>query len=276
MAKRETLPFQRLLTLYKQEGLLHRIVSTEYAHTIVLKGGLLFYQLHGIVSRPTKDIDLLGLGEGDSPEALQAVLVAAARIALEDGLEFDADSTVVEPIRGQAEHTGVRGFITSYLGQARTRLQIDMGFGDVIDGGAVERPYRTLLGNRDFSMSTYSEEAAAGEKLEAVVSLGTINSRYKDLYDLYDLLILSNVDESKIANAAAKTFMNRRTTVPITPRSLTDERWTSDEMNDDWDRFLKRINEGSPSFVTLRDELLPRLRRVYAAARERVQDRDSV
>jgi hypothetical protein len=29
IAKREKVPFQRLLTLYNQEGLLHRIVSTE-------------------------------------------------------------------------------------------------------------------------------------------------------------------------------------------------------------------------------------------------------
>jgi hypothetical protein len=30
IAKKEKVPFQKLLTLYNQEGLLHRIVSTEY------------------------------------------------------------------------------------------------------------------------------------------------------------------------------------------------------------------------------------------------------
>ncbi len=43
IAKQEDISFQRILTLYKQEGLLHRIVSTEYEDSIVLKGGLLFY-----------------------------------------------------------------------------------------------------------------------------------------------------------------------------------------------------------------------------------------
>jgi hypothetical protein len=56
IAKKEKVPFQRLLTLYNQEGLLHRIVSTEYMDKVVLKEGLLFYQLQGVVSRPTKDI----------------------------------------------------------------------------------------------------------------------------------------------------------------------------------------------------------------------------
>jgi hypothetical protein len=38
IAKKEKVPFQRLLTLYNQEGLLHRIVSTEYMDKVVLKG----------------------------------------------------------------------------------------------------------------------------------------------------------------------------------------------------------------------------------------------
>jgi len=44
MAKKEHIPFQRILTLYKQEGILHRIMMTRYNKDIVLKGGLLLYQ----------------------------------------------------------------------------------------------------------------------------------------------------------------------------------------------------------------------------------------
>lgn len=65
------------------------------------------------------------------------------------------------PISGQTEHGGVRGNIVAYLGSARTRLQIDMGFGDIITGGPIERPYRTLLGNRRFSILTYPDGLSA-------------------------------------------------------------------------------------------------------------------
>ena len=41
VARQKGIQFQRVLTLYKQEGLLHRIVSTDLAESIVLKGGLL-------------------------------------------------------------------------------------------------------------------------------------------------------------------------------------------------------------------------------------------
>ena len=73
IAKKEKVPFQRLLTLYNQEGLLHRIVLTEYKDEVVLKGGLLFYQLQGVISRPTKDIDLLRKDKSGSETTLQTV-----------------------------------------------------------------------------------------------------------------------------------------------------------------------------------------------------------
>jgi predicted nucleotidyltransferase component of viral defense system len=91
LARKQGIPFQRLLTLYNQEGLLHRIVSTEYENSIVLKGGLLFYQLQGMVARPTKDIDLLGEDESGSEATLRAILDAASSVDIDDGLEFDHD-----------------------------------------------------------------------------------------------------------------------------------------------------------------------------------------
>jgi hypothetical protein len=178
IAKHEGIPFQRILTLYKQEGLLHRMVSTQLASSIVLKGGLLFFQLQGMVARPTKDIDLPGSSDRREEALLQDLLDAASTVEIEDGLTFDRSSIDVTAIAGQTEHGGIRAHIPAYLGSARTRIQIDMGFGDVITGGPVERPYRTLLGNRSFSIRTYSDETVAAEKIDAIVSLGIINSRY--------------------------------------------------------------------------------------------------
>jgi hypothetical protein len=152
LARKDGTPFQRLLTLYNQEGLLHRIVSTRYENSVVLKGGLLFYQLQGMAARPTKDIDLMDKRRGGSEAALRTILDSASIVDVDDGLRFDRDSVEVKPIAGQTEHGGVRGGITGYLGTARTHLQIDMGFGDVITGGPVRRYYRTILGNRSFSI----------------------------------------------------------------------------------------------------------------------------
>ncbi len=269
IARHEGITFQRILTLYKQEGLLHRMVSTELASSIVLKGGLLFFQLQGMIARPTKDIDLLGLSERREEALLQDLLDAASTVEIDDGLTFDRSSIDVAPIAGQTEHGGIRGHILAHLGSARTRIQIDMGFGDVITEGPVERPYRTLLGNRSFSIQTYSDETVAAEKIEAIVSLGIINSRYKDLYDLFTLLVDTAVSEGSVIEATSNTFARRRTSLPEKPESLSPRHWDSTAFSAEWDRFLKRINADSPELFLLRKELLPRLLRIYSAARAR-------
>ncbi|MCK5154580.1 MAG: nucleotidyl transferase AbiEii/AbiGii toxin family protein [Spirochaetales bacterium] len=269
MAKKEHIPFQRILTLYKQEGILHRIMMTQYSKEVVLKGGLLFYQLQGFIARPTKDIDLLGLDRSSSETILQEILTEACTIDIEDGLRFDSSSIEVRPITGQTEHGGVRAWITAYLDNARTRLQIDMGFGDVITGGPVNRPYRTLLGNRSFSIQTYSDETVAAEKLEALVSRGTVNSRFKDLYDLYELLIVAELTDDSVITAACNTFNNRNTALPELPKSLTELYWSSTSFEADWNRYLKRIEATGPDRVQLIKVLLPKIQSIYKLVRAR-------
>lgn len=269
MAKKEHIPFQRILTLYKQEGILHRIVMTRYSKDIVLKGGLLFYQLQGFTARPTKDIDLLGSDRDSSDTILQDILSEACTIDIEDGLRFDSSSIEVKPITGQTEHGGIRAWITAYLDNARTRLQIDMGFGDVITGGPVNRPYRTLLGNRSFSIQTYSDETVAAEKLEALVSRGTVNSRFKDLYDLYELLIVAELNDESVIMAACNTFNNRNTALPELPESLTELYWSSTSFEANWNRYLGRIEASRPDHVQLIKVLLPKIQSIYKSIRAR-------
>lgn len=270
IARKEGIPFQRILTLYNQEGLLHRIVSTEYKNSVVLKGGLLFYQFRGLIARPTKDIDLLVKNEDGSDVTLRAILHAASIVDIDDGLEFDRDSIDAASIAAQTEHGGVRGTIIGCLGSARTRLQIDMGFGDVITGGPVRQSYRAILGNRSFSIQTYSVETVAAEKIEAVVSLGVINSRYKDLYDLFELLVIGKLSEDKIVDASINTFRNRRTSLPEHPESLSDVHWMSASLATEWNRFLHRIATTSPELDVLRRDLLPCLRRIYDSVRAQI------
>jgi hypothetical protein len=145
-----------------------------------------------------------------------------------------------------------------------------MGFGDVVTGGPVRRSYRTLLGNRSFSIQTYSEETVAAEKIEAVVSLGVIHSRHKDLFDLFELLVVAEPPDDRIVDAAINTFLNRHTTLPEHPESLSDHHWTSVSLAAEWNRFLRRIDTTSPELDVLRRDLVPRLRRTYDAVRAHI------
>ena len=207
------------------------------------------------------------MGKSGSEAFLLEILTEASKIEMEDGLGIDSSTIEAKSISGQTEHGGIRAWITGSLGNARTRLQIDMGFGDIITGGPVNRPYRTLLGNRDFSIQSYSDETAAAEKLEALVSRGTVNSRYKDLYDLFELLIQSGLKEEKVINAAGNTFANRKTVMPELPESLSEKYWLSESFKMDWGRYLTRIGASEPNHIQLLKTLLPKLQRIYKSIR---------
>jgi hypothetical protein len=58
-------PFDQLLFLYGQERFLFRLSLSPYKDKLVLKGGLLLVGLGFPQSRPTRDIDLLGLMNSD-------------------------------------------------------------------------------------------------------------------------------------------------------------------------------------------------------------------
>jgi len=61
--------YNALLTQYAIERFLYRLSKSELAERFVLKGAMLFRVWSGALHRPTKDLDLLGYGEG-SPAAV--------------------------------------------------------------------------------------------------------------------------------------------------------------------------------------------------------------
>jgi len=85
---------QLTLARYGGERLLYRLSKTEYADRFVLKGAALLLIWLGEAIRPTKDVDLLGLGD-TSADALERIFIALCGVdAPEDGLTFLPDSSI--------------------------------------------------------------------------------------------------------------------------------------------------------------------------------------
>jgi hypothetical protein len=94
--------------------------------------------------RPTRDVDLLGYGPSDLPSVAQAFREVAA-VAVADGVVFDPSSVSAEDIRKEAGYPGARIFINAELAGARMRVQVDIGFGDVVVPGPMAVTYPVLL-----------------------------------------------------------------------------------------------------------------------------------
>jgi hypothetical protein len=107
-----------------------------------------------------------------------------------------------------------RAKVEVHLAGARLSIQIDVGFGDDITPGAVEKEWHELLPFPRARLLVYPPETVIAEKLEAVVTLGMDNSRMKDFYDLHWLQAHVPFEGDVLTEAVINTFKRRGTQIP--------------------------------------------------------------
>ena len=225
------LPFAELLLLYTLEGMLRRLAHSPYREQMILKGGLLLFGLHTNLSRPTRDLDLMGQHLPISPDAVASLVRAICTQPLpeDDGLSFDPDSVQAEIILEENEYQGVRAKLYGYLDRARSRIVIDIAAGDPIIPDARELSFSTLLGQEPFLLKAYSTESLIAEKFHALVQRGVRTSRLKDCYDLWALSREHTFDGPLLQQAIQATFAARdlaftqELPIILTPAFAADE-----------------------------------------------------
>ncbi len=177
--------YNAVLLRFFQERFLARLGSSAYREHFVLKGGLLLLNQHITTFRPTVDIAMLGVAISNNPERLSTVIKEIAVIELNDGVQFDTDTMTIHVIKEDAEYEGLRFTFGVRLGTIRSRMQLDIGFGDVVPIPFTKSALPSLLA--DFSVPEllfYPLESVIAEKFQAIVYLGLASSRMKDFYDI--------------------------------------------------------------------------------------------
>jgi hypothetical protein len=222
---------------------------------------MLFGLWFDVPHRPTHDADFLGIGPMDAA-ALTAVIHEICAVADEDGMVFDPASVRVEEIREDARYGGLRVRLTGRLGNARSTVQLDVGYGDAVTSGPEEVVYPTLLdGQPPPRLRVYPRAAVVAEKLEAIVTLGMTNSRMKDIYDLRALAREGHVDAHAPGTAIAVTFKRRGTPIPAEPPlGLSDAFARDAAKRTQWKAFVGKNRLDAPTL----DEVIEDVRRFVA------------
>lgn len=263
--------FQALLNRYAIERFLYRLGASDQSDDFVLKGAMLFVAWQGNLHRPTKDLDLLGFGDA-TPEAVAERIRAVVSIPADDGILFDPSSIEAAVIREDAEYEGVRVKLSASLDQARIRLQVDIGFGDVVDPAPARTEYPVILKHVEPPMlRMYPPEAVIAEKLQAMVVLDIRNSRMKDFYDLWYLARTWPFQLAVLRRAVFATFERRRTAVPNgVPYALKEEFLADDGKRQQWLAFVRRLNlpAETPELQQIGQEIARFVHPVFAAGDE--------
>jgi len=230
-----------ILTRYALERLLYRLSVSRYSQQFVLKGALLFSVWTGEKYRPTRDLDLLGSGEASAERLRKTFKEICLTRVKPDGITFDQAGMELEAIREDQEYQGQRIMMRANLGKARIRVQVDIGFGDIVKPAVEEIVFPTLLDFPSPKIRAYSREATIAEKLQAIVYLGLPNSRMKDFYDLYMMAKLFSFEGMILAEAIRVTFERRKTRIPKdVPLALSDEFISDRNKQRQWRAFLSK------------------------------------
>jgi predicted nucleotidyltransferase component of viral defense system len=256
---------------YADERFLYRLAQSEYHQKFVLKGGLTFIGWGMPLRRHTKDIDFRAYIRDNIEEVIKIIKDVCIQPVEPDGIEFLADSVIAEEIIEEAEYPGIRVHLWAQLGETnKIRLQLDMGFSDEIVPPATTISYPTALPEMPAPIiQGYPKEAVIAEKLHCLVDRGRINSRMKDFYDIWYIIMQCNIDGVILQEAIINTFTNRETSIPNDlPVGLSDD--FAQEKKEDWRAFLNSFNPELPEvndfnyiIHTLRDFFVPVLKAIF-------------
>lgn len=269
-AKKAERPFQEVLQYYAMERLLYRLSCSRHEPKFVLKGALMMRVWDAPYARPTKDVDLLGEVTSDVDALVQIFEEICGWAVVPDGMVFHSDTMRAELIKARDEYPGVRLRFLGTLGTSRAHMQVDVGFGDRVVPKVTGIRYPTLLEFPEPRLRGYSPDSVVAEKFEAMVSLGTLNTRMKDFYDIWLLAEQRDFDGPTLLEAISTTFRKRSTEIEINPVALTEAFSSSENTRRLWSAFVRRVGVSAPpgTFGDLVHPIQEFLRPVSIAARE--------
>lgn len=269
LAERDRVDFGSILTRYALERMLYRLSVGESRDQFLLKGALLFDVWFDTPARPTRDIDLLAFGPADG-DRIAEVFRAACSLDVPDGITFDPDTVSTADIRKEAGYPGIRATMRGELDGAQIYVQVDIGFGDAVTPGPTAVTFPVLLDDMPSPvMSAYPKPTVIAEKLEAIVRFGRVNSRLKDYFDLWILLVTVDADRADVTLAIAATFARRNTPIPATtPSGLTDEFAEDPRVVAQWRAFTTRNQLSTPDITETISQLRAAVMPLFAMARD--------
>ena len=239
ISEAETKPFNEVWNALIIERFLARLSHSNYKADFILKGGQLLAQYIEL-RRQTRDLDFLIRNVNQ----IEGVFKSIMEVETSDGFTFkDVQSSLLT--QEHMKYPGLRINTTVLLGGTKTKLTIDIGFGDIVSEHKLKIPLlktpKASLFEDSISLQVYPPEFIFSEKLETAVNKGAINSRMKDYHDIYLLINAEILDIQKLSQAIRQTFKNRKTEITRPPLSFKPEALKDLEVR--WKAHLRGLGE---------------------------------
>ena len=232
-----------LIRNFGMERFLERMSLSKYSGNLILKGGLLIASMVGLDNRATMDIDTTIRNYNLSLKDARKMIEDIIAISLDDGTRFEVKS--VESIMDEAEYPGIRFKLEAVLDTMKTPLKIDISTDDVITPKEVNYEYKLMFEERSIPLLAYNLETVLAEKLDTIVSRGTLNTRMRDYYDLMILNIVKSdeINYSDLSKALEATSRKRKSYELLsTPKRILEQIKADAGLMEQWGIYRRKYD----------------------------------
>jgi hypothetical protein len=222
------------------EGVLLRLARLPDADHFILRGGMLMRLWFRPVARPAADLDLVATFPFSVEETARRFVPLLADRGVDDGVTFDTERFRVEGIWQNTDFPGVRLFASGEVDGVEDEFSVDVTFGEPLLPKPEPGEYPTLGGERSARLWMCRPETITGRKLHALMHMGMLHWRPKDLNDLRLLLDRVPMNPADLPAAIAASFTSRGNTT-ADARSLfrRDSWWTMKMSRARWQDFVE-------------------------------------
>ena len=188
-SKQTGAPANILLHNYMMERLLERISLSPYRENLILKGGFLIAAMVGIDKRSTMDLDATIKGVSIDRKGIEDILNGIISINVGDNIAFEIRD--IKNIRDISEYDDFRVSLRAIFNTIRVEIKIDITTGDSIIPREIEYFYKLMFEDRTIPVMAYNLYTILAEKIETILSRNVTNTRGRDFYDAYMLLVMN-------------------------------------------------------------------------------------
>jgi hypothetical protein len=223
------------------EGILLRLARLPDADQFILRGGMLMRLWFRPLARPAGDLDLVSVFPFSVDETARRFVPLLADRGVEDGVIFDAQRFRVEGIWLNTDFPGVRLYLCGEVDGVEDDLSVDVTFGEPLVPPPDLGAYSMLGCALTAHLWMCRPETITGRKLHALMHMGKLHWRPKDLYDLYLLLARVPMNVADLPAAIAASFTSRGNAA-ADPRSIFagDSWWAMKVSRARWQDFVRQ------------------------------------
>jgi predicted nucleotidyltransferase component of viral defense system len=209
IAKSENLNPNELLQMFLFERIIERISLSPYKDFFILKGGLLIASIIGVFQRTTIDMDCTIKGTPVNEVQINKILNEILSIKINDGIFFKLEQ--LTSINDDSEYNNYRAKINARYGVINAPMKLDLTTGDEITPKELDYTYNLKFENKKILIKAYPVETILAEKYETVIRRNVLNTRSKDLYDIYMIYEIKkyNISLTTLKAALTKTAKRR-------------------------------------------------------------------